>query len=271
VNVIQSVLLGALQGVTEFLPVSSSGHLALAKHLWGLGNVPILYDVLLHVSTLAVVVVVFRRNIGAMLGALGRWIVAGGKVGIGRDDDKEHLRLLLYILLGSLPTAAVGFGLSRVEGRMVGEPRVVAALFLVTAAILVSTRWVRGSKGYRQLGVLAVLGIGLAQGIGVLPGISRAGITISAALLAGLEREKAGEFSFLLSIPAILGALLLQLRDAEVLLAQIGTLSLAAGVIVSFLVGLAALLLLLRLVRRGRLPWFAAYLVPLGIIGLVLL
>ena len=270
-NVLQSVLLGALQGVAEFLPISSSGHLVLARHLWGLGDIPILYDVLLHVSTLVVVVVVFRRKIAALFGALGRWIGGRRNPGERREEDSENLRLLLFIILGSVPTAAVGLLFSRIEAGIVAQPRIVAALFLVTAVILVSTRFVRGKKGYRELGGLAVLAVGLAQGIGVLPGISRAGITISAALLLGLEREKAGEFSFLLAIPAILGALLLQLREAEDLLAQVGALTVAAGVTASFLVGLAALLLLLRLVRRGRLPWFAAYLVPLGIVGLILL
>jgi len=270
-NTLQSTLLGALQGVAEFLPVSSSGHLVLARHLWGLGDVPILYDVLLHVSTLVVVVVVFRRRIAAILGALGRWIAGLSKPGLRREADGENLRLLGYIVLGSIPTAVVGLLISRVEDRVVGEPRVVAGLFLVTAAILLATLLARGAKGYRELGVLAVLGIGLAQGIGVLPGISRSGITISAALILGLSREKAGEFSFLLAVPAILGALLLQLRQADALFAQVRPLPLSAGVAASFVVGLAALILLLRLVRRGRLPWFAAYLVPLGVVGLVLL
>ena len=270
-STLQSILLGALQGVAEFLPISSSGHLVLARHLWGLGGVPVLYDVFLHVSTLVVVLVVFRHRIAAILGALGRWLVGRRKPGLRRETDGENLRLLGYILLGSVPTAAVGLLISRIEEGVVGEPRIVAALFLATAAILLSTLLARGRKGYREIGVLAVLVIGLAQGIGVLPGISRSGITISAALLLGLEREKAGEFSFLLAIPAIAGALLLQLREADALLAQVRPLALSAWVVASFAVGLAALVLLLRLVRAGRLPWFAAYLVPLGVVGLALL
>ncbi|MBN1835318.1 MAG: undecaprenyl-diphosphate phosphatase [Spirochaetales bacterium] len=270
-STLQSVLLGALQGVAEFLPISSSGHLVLVRHWWGLGDVPVLYDVLLHVSTLAVVVVVFRRRIAAILGALGRWLARGRKPGQRREEDRENLRLLGYIVLGSIPTAVIGLLISRMEEGLLGEPRVVAALFLVTAAILLSTLAARGRKGYREIGILAVLVIGTAQGIGVFPGISRSGITISAALLLGLQREKAGEYSFLLAIPAIVGALLLQLRQADALLAQVRPLALSAGVIASFVVGLGALVLLLRLVRGGRLPWFAAYLVPLGVVGLVLL
>jgi undecaprenyl-diphosphatase len=227
--------------------------------------------VLLHVSTLVVVIVVFRRRIAAILGAFGRWVARLFGGGPGREEDGENLLLLGYILLASIPTALVGVLISRLEERVVAEPRIVAALFLVTAAILLATLLARGSKGYREIGVLAILGIGLAQGIGVFPGISRSGITISAALILGMSREKAGEFSFLLAIPAILGALLLQMRQAEALLAQVHPLPLSAGVVASFVVGLAALVLLLRLVRRGRLPWFAAYLVPAGVIGLILL
>jgi len=271
VSVFQSVLLGALQGIAEFLPISSSGHLVLARQLWGLGDIPVLYDILLHVSTLLVVVLVFRRRIAAILGALCRRAGGCRREAPCWEEDAENLRLLLYIILGSVPTAVVGFLLSRIEARVVADPRVVAGLFLVTAAILLSTLLGRGQKGYRELGVLAVLAIGLAQGIGVLPGISRAGITISAALLLGLERQKAGEFSFLLSIPAILGALVLQLREGESLLHQVSLPSLSAGIVASFVVGLVALTLLLRLVRRGRLPWFAAYLVPLAVAGLILL
>jgi undecaprenyl-diphosphatase len=276
VSVLQSQFLGALQGIAEFLPISSSGHLVLARQLLGLGDIPILYDILLHVSTLLVVIIVFRRRIAAILGALCRRAGGCRKRADGREEgsgeeDAENLRLLVYIILGSIPTAVVGYLLSRIEARVVADPRVVAALFLVTAAILLSTLLARGHRGYRELGVIAVLAVGLAQGIGVLPGISRAGITISAALLLGLERQKAGEFSFLLSIPAILGALLLQLREAESLLHQVSLPSLSAGIVASFVVGLAALTLFLRLVRRGRMPWFAVYLVPLGVIGLILL
>jgi undecaprenyl-diphosphatase len=266
VSTLQSVILGALQGVAEFLPISSSGHLVLARSLLGLGGIPILYDVLLHVSTLVAVVVVFRRRIGGIFAALGRWVAR-----TRREEDGENLRLLLYVVVGSAATAVLGYFFSRVEERVAANVDVVAVLFLVTAALLVATTFSRPWRDYRQMGIGAALLIGLAQGVGVLPGISRSGITIAVALFLGLQREKAGEFSFLLAVPAILGALLLQLRQAGQLLAEVRLGSLTAGAAVSLGVGLAALVLLLRLVRRGRLPWFAAYLVPLGLVSLILL
>lgn len=270
-NTLQSIVLGALQGVTEFLPVSSSGHLVLARHFLGLGDVPILYDVLLHVSTLIVVLVVFRHRIAAILGALGRRLARPRRPEARRQEDPENLRLFGYIILASVPTALVGLLIGRFDERIAGDPRIAAALLLVTAGVLVATVFTRPERSYREIGILAVLAVGLAQGIAVLPGISRSGVTISAALILGLKREQAGELSFLVAIPAILGALILQLRQAEDLLARVTPAGLAAGVIVSFVVGLVALWLLLRLVRRGRLPWFAAYLVPVGITGLLLL
>jgi undecaprenyl-diphosphatase len=113
--------------------------------------------------------------------------------------------------------------------------------------------------------------VGLAQGVGVLPGISRAGITISVALLLGLDRQKAGEFSFLIAIPAILGALLLQLRDAGTLLELVDPIALLVGFAASFAIGLLSLLLLLRVVRKGQLALFSIYLIPLAVISFILL
>jgi len=265
-NALQSLLLGALQGLTEFLPVSSSGHLLLARRLLGLGEIPVLFDVLLHVATLAVVVVVFRRRLGAVFAALGRWLARRA-----RPEDEEDLRLALYLVLATVVTAVIGLVFDRLEEPIQARPRLLSAFFLLTGLILLSTLAFRGDRDYRQLGWLRALAVGAAQGIGVLPGVSRSGITITAALACGLEREKAGEFAFLLSLPSILGALLLKLREVGSLAQSVPPLSLAAGMLASFAVGLAALWLLLRLIRRGRLAWFSAYLLPLSAASFFLL
>ncbi|MFP4374955.1 MAG: undecaprenyl-diphosphate phosphatase [Spirochaetaceae bacterium] len=263
-SVFEAFLLGVVQGLTEFLPVSSSGHLAVLKHLTGHGDVPVLFDVLLHVSTLAVVVLVFRGRIGAIIGSLGRW-VARRPAG---EADAENLRIVVLGLLATVVTAVLGLGISGFEaGRY---PMLVGVLFLVTAAILISTRFTGGTRGYREMGAGRALLAGFAQGLGVFPGISRAGITISAGLLVGVARREAAEFSFLISIPAILGALVLTLRDMGELAAAVPPVSLIAGLVGSFIVGLLSLRLLLRLVRGGRLYLFALYLVPLGILTIVL-
>lgn len=265
----QSILLGALQGVTEFLPVSSSGHLAVVRaYFMGLEQVPILFDILLHTATLAAILVVFRRRIGEIFFSLWRFLRR--KSG---EEDRENLRLIVIILIATLATIVVGFGISELQDRLALTEgtiglRAVGVLFLVTALVLFLSPLARGTRNYRDLSVLAGLFTGIAQGIGVLPGISRSGITLSASLAMGMERNKAGEYAFLLSIPAVLGALVLKARDFEQL--PVDAVSLIAGMTISFLVGLLSLLLLLRLIRRGRLFLFGFYLVPLGIIVLIL-
>ncbi len=263
-TVLQAIILGAVQGVTEFLPVSSSGHLVIMKELFRLSEVPVLFDVLLHVSTLVVVVIVFRKLAGSLLASLGRWIVRRT-----RDGDKQNMKIILLIIIASAITAAVGYAVSLLHVERV--PRVVALLFIVTAVILIGTRFIRGKKEYDKIGLQEGIITGFAQGLGVLPGISRAGIVISSALYSGMSREKAGEFSFIISIPAILGALVLSLRDAETLTRMVSPLSLAAGIAASFIVGLFSILLLLWLVRKGKLFYFAFYLIPLGIVSFILI
>jgi undecaprenyl-diphosphatase len=265
-TVVQSLLLGVLQGVAEFLPISSSGHLVMLRRLMHLLEVPLLYDVLLHVSTLIVVIIVFRKTIGSIFLSIGKALKASAG-----PEDRENLMLSLYILAATAVTGAVGFTLSRFEELFFHRPRLVSALFLVTGLFLLSTLIRRGKRDYLQMGLPGALLIGLAQGIGVLPGISRAGITIAAGLLWGLDRRRAGEFSFLIAIPAILGALALQLREAGSLFEVIDPPALAAGFAASFVVGLLSLLALLRILRQGRLALFSAYLIPLAVISFILL
>jgi undecaprenyl-diphosphatase len=263
---LQSLLLGVLQGVAEFLPISSSGHLVLLRQMMDLVEIPLLYDVLLHVSTLIVVLIVFRKRIASVFSSIWRAVRAASG-----PEDRENLRLSLHIILATAVTGAVGFVLSRFEQLVFRQPRLVSALFLITALFLLSTLMRRGQRDYLQMGFVGAAVVGLVQGIGVLPGISRAGITISVALLWGLDRRRAGEFSFLIAIPAILGALLLQLGDAGALLRVVNPAVLAVGFVASFLVGLACLLLLLRVVRQGRLAVFSIYLIPLSVVSFLLL
>ena len=263
-TILEAVILGALQGVTEFLPVSSSGHLVVMKHLMQLSEIPPLFDVLLHISTLIVVCIVFRKKIGAIAAALYRGI-AKRKV----EGDRENIKLFFIIVVATVLTVILGYAISFFHVEK--SPKIVSLLFIATACALIGTRFVKGQRGYAEIGVKDGLFVGFAQGLGVFPGISRSGITISASLYGGLSREKAGEFSFLISIPAIIGAFLLTLRDAETLGAMVSTGVLAVGIVTSFLVGFLSLLLLLRLVRSGRLYFFAFYLVPFGILGLLFL
>jgi undecaprenyl-diphosphatase len=274
----QAILLGCLQGLAEFLPISSSGHLVLLKSLLGLEDIPRLFDVLLHAATLLVVLAVFRRRIAELFAALGRFLLRRRQ-----EEDASRLRLILAIIIATFCTGVPGVCLKDLGFE--SRPKIVSAFLLVTALILLVTRFLEKRESgapaagqpdmaqaeTRLPGIKEGLITGIAQGVGVLPGISRSGITISAALFAGVSRAEAGEFSFLLSIPAILGALVLSLKDSGSLAASVTPPALIAGLISAALAGYISLRFLLRLIRGGRLYLFAAYLVPVGILGIIFL
>jgi undecaprenyl-diphosphatase len=263
-TMLQAVLLGLFQGIAEFLPISSSGHLLILKDLLGLEGVPALFDVVLHMATLLSILVVFRVRVYGILRSMARWIVKKSD-----ESDKENLAIILPALIATALTAIIGLGIETRD--FAWSPAFAAGMLLVSALILLASNFFKGGAGYGALGLKHGLITGIAQGIGVLPGISRSGITISAGLASGMKRETAGEFAFLLAIPAILGALVLELKDLGALLGSVEPAQLLAGSAAAFLAGIAALLLLLPVVRKGKLAWFAAYLIPAGILGLILL
>ncbi len=264
-NYLQAVALGFVQGIAEFFPVSSSGHLVLLKELFGIGEIPVLFDVILHIATLLAVLMVFRRRIGSVLRSLFRFI--GRKHDGG---DRENLSLFGSILVATVVTAVIGFGIEKYVPP--AGAKTVAVRMLVTSAILVSTLFIRArSGGYGDMTPGRSLFVGLAQGLGVFSGISRSGITISAGLAAGLAREKAGEYSFLLSIPAVLGAFILTVKDLAEVGASVEPGPLAVAFLVAFLSGFVALTTLVSVVKRGKLAWFAVYLVPVAVTALLFL
>lgn len=260
----QSVALGILQGISEFIPISSSGHLVVARVVMGLelADIPLLYDVVLHIATLIVVIVFFRERILRMVGALARWVARRSTA-----DDAVDLRLAWLVFLGTLVTVAVGLSIRRLDLHL--YPRVVAGAFLVTAILLVLAHFTRGHIDYDGLTLRHGVVVGFVQGLAVVPGISRSGSTIWAALASGISRERAGEYSFLLSIPAILGALVLELRHLGDLGAAVSPVVMAAGFVASLVFGFLSLSLLVMLIRGGKLWVFSIYLVPLGIWGLL--
>lgn len=274
-TILDAALLGLLQGIAEFLPISSSGHLSVAKRIFGLSEVPLLFDVVLHVATLAAVVLFFRKRIWAILVSLYRWIAHKSDA-----SDAGNLGLTVAVLAGTVCTGVIGVVLSKLVGE--GSIKLVFACFIATAILLVVSEKMARRRALAQvsgtvvlvkgrLGLREGILVGIAQGIGVLPGLSRSGVTISASLAAGVDREAAGEFSFLLSIPAILGAFILELKDADTLMTSVNPLALVVGCAIAFVSGFFALHFLLRLIKRGKLSWFAVYLVPLGIWGLLFL
>lgn len=272
-SILESVLLGVLQGVAEFLPISSSGHLALAQNLLGLEDVPILFDVFLHIATLCAVVLFFRKKIWRLLCAFAKLIKRLFVRNNETTEDKNLQQYILGVIIATVFTGIIGIF---VEKKLKNIPiKVVCVGFIFTSVLLIlssvlekkqSNKKTLDAPTWKQ----AIL-IGIAQGIGTLPGVSRSGSTISGALLCNVTREVAGEFSFIASIPAILGAFLLELKDLGEVKESIGYLPLAVGGVTAFVCGIVSLALLMKIVKKGKLSWFALYLIPVAVLGLIFL
>lgn len=269
-NSVEAIVLGVVQGLTEFLPVSSSGHLVLFQNLFGLQEPELLFDICLHVGTLVAVLVVFYRDILDILAALIRipsqMKPAGGFLRLCQID--ASVRMALLIVIGSVPTAVIGLLFKEITDQLFGSTAIVGCMLIVTGTLLWLTRPIRGKGRPVTLTTFKdALIIGVVQGLAILPGISRSGSTISTALFLGVDRKVAGRYSFLLSIPAIVGALVLGL-DEPALMTTIPLGTIIAGSVVSALVGWLALVILLRVVDRGQLHRFAPYCWLVGIVTL---
>jgi len=255
-----AAVLGAVQGATEFLPVSSSGHVALGAMLFGISDdMPLSMVVLLHFGTLVATLALFKDDVIDLLKSLG-----------GLRDPKawietEQGTLVAGILLASVPTAIMGLWLEEKVEAFGRVPWIVGLCLLGSAVMVLSTRRGGGERTVLPL-KLAIL-VGIAQGMAVMPGLSRSGTTIAIGMLLGLSGPAAFRFSFLLSLPAVAGATLLSLRHFEEIQA-LGVGALIGGV-VALVVGYLALVWLRAIVNQGRFWLFALYLVPLGA-GLVL-
>ncbi|MBR2105653.1 MAG: undecaprenyl-diphosphate phosphatase [Treponema sp.] len=283
-TVLQGFLLGILQGVAEFLPISSSGHLALAQSLFGLEDVPLLYDIFLHMATLLAVTIYFWPKIWALLKCFGRWITkkqkSDNQVQISENDllcptDKIGQKTIIAIIVATIITGAFGVVTSKLIPDL--GVKFVCGGFLVTSALLIISsimekrQSAKGPNEFTGISIKQSIIIGIMQGFGTLPGISRSGSTIAGALFGGVNRSLAGEFSFIVSIPAILGAFILELKDLGQMSSSIGAAPIIAGCISSFAVGYFSLSVLMKIIKKGKLQWFAAYLIPAGILGLIFL
>jgi undecaprenyl-diphosphatase len=267
-SVLEGILLGVLQGLTEFLPVSSSGHLALAKHLLGAATPGVTFEVVVHLATALAVMLFFRRRILAVLIALARWPFPRRGAAGRPEGEAADARLGLNLALGTVPAAVVGYLFeSRIE-RAFNDPMLVSALLVVTGCILWTTRFVRREGRPIETWKDAIL-VGAAQAVAVLPGISRSGATISMGIVAGLDRGRAAEFAFLLSIPIILGASVVSLSDALRGTAALGAAE-WAGAIAAFVCALPSIVVLMKLVSAGRLHRFSYYCWAVGALGVLL-
>jgi undecaprenyl-diphosphatase len=253
------LLLAVVQGLTEFLPVSSSGHLVLIESLFGMrgegGEASVLFEISVHVGTLAAVLLVYREKVWGLVTGACRFISSG--FGEARDEAGY----IGYMAVASVPAAIVGFILHDEIGAIFDSPRTTSVMFVATALVLAASRIGRPE---RKLTTTTALLIGVAQAVAILPGCSRSGWTITAGLLLGLGFGRAAEFSFLISIPAILGALALEIWRNPVAVTSDAIAPLFIGGLAAFLAGWFALRLLLRILRAGSMHRFSYYLVALG-------
>ncbi len=259
---IEALLLGLLQGISEFLPISSSGHLALAGILFGVEGAGLTLNVLLHVGTLVATALVLRQRLAdAIMGGLR----ALAKPSLFRTTRSGQDAM--FVIVASVPTAIMGFALRDTVDEWTRAPLVLGLGFLATSALLVSTKFARQGK-VEHPSVQAALLLGIAQGIAVVPGVSRSGTTIAVALFLGVQRGRAFELSMLMSVPAVLGAALLELPGS---LAQMqGLPSALVGASVACVSGVGAMLVLRRMVVGGSFPWFAVWVFPLAVATLMM-
>jgi len=266
-----AAVLGVLQGLTEFLPVSSSGHLVLGQRLFGLQGSEMLFNVVVHLGSLAAVCLVLRRDLVKLLIEVGVVVktVAGRGSLAEAWRERPEFRLLVLLALGTLPAGGVGLAFRSTFESLFSSSRGVGVALVFTGLVLYLTRrFGAGNRDVSRLRISDAVVIGLAQALAITPGVSRSGMTISSGLFMGVERETAARFSFLLSIPAIVGAFVVEIGDGSV-----GSFPLAAqvvGFVAAFLSGGAALYVLLRLVRSGKLHYFAYYCWLIGALCLVL-
>lgn len=259
VGILEAVFLGFIQGLTEWFPISSSGHLALFQNLMGL-EVPVLYNIYLHIGTLIVLFVFFWKDIKDIFADLLRL-----------DFKSENSKLAGLIVVGLAVTSIIGLVFHDQFSAMFSNMLYVGIAFLFTGVILTLSGMVK--RGYRRVNFLDSILIGLFQGISLIPGVSRSGATIGIGLFRGVDRVKVAKFSFLLSMPAIIGASIVESFGMSQLAVPFLMENLSAvifGVLASAITGYICLRWLMKLVEGGKFHYFAYYAFAIGIVTILL-
>jgi undecaprenyl-diphosphatase len=248
VTLIEALILAVVQGLTEWLPLSSSGHLVITQKLLEL-DPPLIFDVMLHVGTLIVVIIVFRKDIVDIIKAVAK-----------RDFETEEGKLALLIIVGSVPIAVIGLFFHDVIESLFSNLLAVGVALIITGSVLIFSE---KRVGKRKMGIPDSLLVGLAQGAALIPGISRSGITVATGLLRKIGKATAFRYSFLLSVPAVLGATVMESRD--IVMGNIDMAPLFLGATISMIVGYVSLKLLQRIIMNEKFHLFAYYCWAVGI------
>jgi undecaprenyl-diphosphatase len=263
---LDALILGVLQGLTEFLPVSSSGHLVLGQEVLGIiQSDNITFEIFVHFGTLFSILAIFWRDVWRIFSSL---FTAAVKPRTVPDmlRENEHFRLAALVLLGSVPAAVIGLSMKPYVEMAFADVNLVGVMLMVTGLVLFLTRLAKPTPG-RMVGWGTALMIGFAQAFAIMPGISRAGMTISTALFAGIDREQAARFSFILALPAIFGATLLEaLELAAAPINRYFAVVLFIGTAAAFVAGYAAIKTIFVVLRRDKFSYFAFYCLAVGII-----
>ena len=259
-TIIESIVLGAVQGLTEFLPVSSSGHLQIAKALLGVEiEENLAFDTTLHAATVLSTIVILWPEIKRLV------------VGIFSRHFNDEQAYVLKILLSMIPIGIVGFALKDYHDAKLNSPyilTIVGAMLLLTAALLAFAYYAR-PREKEQISYRDAFIIGVAQALAAMPGLSRSGSTIATGLLLGNKKESMAQFSFLMVLAPILGEMLLNIVKGEVVFASIGVVPMLAGFVAAFVVGCLACKFMIDIVKRGKLIWFALYCAVAGVVSIV--
>ena len=268
-DILQAMIIGLVQGLTEFLPVSSSAHLIFAQQALGVSDVGLAFDVLLHAGTLVAVVVYFFDDIVNMIKGFLLSLIDLKEGKFIQEIKKDPYKKLAWLtILATIPVGIVGVLFNDAVEKLFTGLSIPAFLLLITGCLLyVSQRMNSGRIDVKNLSIKEALFMGCGQALAVLPGLSRSGTTIAAGLFAGLDKEFAAKFSFILSIPAILGAAVFELRHIGGANVEIG--ACIAGFIVAVISGYFAISVLLKIVREKSLDIFAYYCWIVGLIVLV--
>lgn len=252
------ILLGIIQGLTEFLPVSSSAHLVIAQNIFGLKEPQLFFDIVLHLGTLCAVVIYFYRDIIDIIKSITR-------------PKSEGFRLFMLLVVGTIPTAILGFFLKGYFEILFSSPIFSAIFLVVTGSILFLTRFNPDARklNVRAFKFLDAIIIGIAQTVAIAPGISRSGITISTGIFRGVDRRLCGRYSLLLSIPAIIGALISEIGGIKMIGLEY-LMYITLGFISSFVVGYMAIRVLIKCLEKAKLYMFSYYCWFVGLFAILL-
>ena len=268
-SIIQSIILGLIQGLTEFLPVSSSGHLVLAKSFMNIntGN-DVSFEVFVHFGTFLSVVMIFWKDISEMYKVFAQAINHPSKIS-EMYRTNEMFRLMVFVIIGCIPAGILGVMFDEFFEEMFSDPKLISEMLLITGLILFLSRFAKQSRD-GNVTLTSSFGIGCVQAVAILPGVSRSGSTISAALMMGVSQENAARFSFLMALPIIFGATLLKTRHLIISPPPSGQLvTMAIGTLVAFISGYIAIKALTGILRRGKFSFFAYYCFVVGILGIL--